>query len=153
MSLKHAIERAFRKKIQGGWHKWPNMYWAIDLHDVIIPGTYTKNNDNREFYPHAKEVLKWLSNRKDMRIILFTSSHEDSITDIDSWLLKNHIAFDYFNSNPECANNALCDFSKKFYFDILLEDKAGFDGMEDWLVVKNTLIDIGEWDKISHEPI
>lgn len=150
MALKHAIERAFRKKIQGGWHKWPFMYWAIDLHDVIIPGTYTKNNDGREFYPNAKEVLKWLSDREDMKIILYTSSHDESAKEILEWMKGFGIEFDYFNENPECPNNMLCNFNKKFYFDMMLEDKAGFEGMEDWLTIKQTLVNIGEWDKKKH---
>ncbi len=151
MALKNAIERAFLKKIKGnGWHKWPRMFWAVDLHDVIIPGTYTKNNEGRELYPNAEEVLKWLTNRKDMCLILFTSSHTESATEMRNWLKEKGIVFDYFNENPECANNELCDFKTKFYFDMLLEDKAGFEGMEDWLVIKETLIGIDQWGKAHH---
>lgn len=151
MAIKHAIERAFKKKLLKGWDKWPYMYWAIDLHDVIIPGTYTRNNEGKAFYPNALEVLQWLGNRDDMKIILFTSSHKDSVESIIEWMQKHMVGFDYFNENPECANTELCDFSKKFYFDIMLEDKAGFEGMEDWLAIKQALIDIGEWHKeLSH---
>ena len=150
--LQDAIKRAFEKKIKRGWEKWPRLFWAIDLHDVIIPGTYTRNNEGRCLYPHAEEVLRWLTDRKDMCIILYTSSHQDAIDDILAWLNKYHIRFDYVNCNPESTNNDLCDFSAKIYLDIMLEDKAGFEGMSDWLVVKETLIELGEWDKkISHE--
>lgn len=135
----------------GGWKKWPWMYWAIDLHDVIIPGTYTKNNEGRAFYPHALEVLRWLTNRQDMKLILFTSSHKESAHEILDWMQAQGVRFSYFNENPECKNSDLCDFSSKFYFDMMLEDKAGFEGMEDWLSIKQTLIDIGEWEKESHE--
>lgn len=135
----------------GGWKKWPWMYWAIDLHDVIIPGTYTKNNEGRAFYPHALEVLRWLTNRQDMKLILFTSSHKESAHEILDWMQAQGVRFSYFNENPECKNSELCDFSSKFYFDMMLEDKAGFEGMEDWLSIKQTLIDIGEWEKESHE--
>jgi hypothetical protein len=143
--LSDAIKRAFEKKLVRGWGKWPKMFWAIDLHDVIIPGTYTVNNDNRAFYPCAKEVLQELSHRKDMCLILFTSSHESSIDDIIKWLGGEHITFDHVNENPWCHSNELCCFKKKFYFDIMLEDKAGFNGMEDWLNIKKTLESIGEW--------
>lgn len=151
MSLERAILKAFQKKAKFGWKKYKSLYWAIDLHDVIIPGTYTRNNEGRQFYPFAEEVLKWFTDRKDMCIILYTSSHKDSIYDILSWLGNFGICFDYVNENPECENSDLCDFSSKIYFDILLEDKAGFYGMEDWKNIKETLQDLGEWDKkIQH---
>lgn len=148
--ISKAIETAFKKKMVRGWDKWPRMYWVIDLHDVIIPGTYTRNNENRQFYPYAQEVLQWLTNRKDMCIILWTSSHDDAVMDILQWLAQNDVKFDYHNGNPECKNTELCDFKDKFYFDICLEDKAGFEP-EDWLVIKETLLKLNEWDKkISH---
>lgn len=149
--IRHAINTAFQKKRERGWDKWPRMYWAIDLHDVIIKGTYTRNNEGRAFYPDGKEVLQWLSGRKDMCMILYTSSHRDSIEDITRWLGDNGIRFDYVNCNPECANTQLCDFGSKFYFDIMLEDKAGFDGNWGWIEIKRALIELGEWDKkVSH---
>jgi len=153
MSLKDAViksfdkKKRFEKKNENGNWKYP-MYWAIDLHDVIIPGTYTLNNEGKQMFPYAVEVLRWLTNRKDMAIILFTSGHFDPTLDIRKWLSKEYdINFDFINENPECPDNELCCFKGKFYFDILLEDKAGFIGETDWLAIKNTLIEIGEWKK------
>ena len=143
--LSDAIKRAFEKKLVRGWKQYPQMFWAIDLHDVIIPGTYTANNEGRVMYPFAKEVLQQLTYREDMCLILFTSSHKVAIEDILNWFENKWITFDYVNENPECKNTELCDFSGKFYMDILLEDKAGFCGMSDWLVIKDTLMSIGEW--------
>ena len=116
--------------------KWDNLYWAIDLHDTVITGKYNKFNDGAELYPHAKEVLDYLYNSKVHRTILWTSSYEDAVNDI---LKRFDLKFHYFNINPECPNNQLCDFSKKFYFNILLDDKASFDGTTDWLEIKNAL--------------
>ena len=45
------------------------------------------------------------------------------------------IKFDYINENPLEVNSELSDFSKKFYFNILLDDKAGFYPKEDWQIV------------------
>ena len=149
--ISDAIKTAFEKKMRRGWDKWPKMYWAIDLHDVIIPGTYTINNEGRQLYPYAKEVLQWLTGREDMCLILFTSSHTSSIAEILTWLEKEEIEVDYVNENPECLSNELCSFDSKFYFDMLLEDKAGFVGFSDWLSIKHTLINLDEWHKtISH---
>jgi hypothetical protein len=73
--------------------------------------------------------------------------------DIVNWLQEKHsIIMDHIGTNPECESNDLCDFTNKLYFDILLEDKAGFDGMHDWQKIKDTLIELGEWEKKrSHE--
>ena len=93
--IKDAVNVAFKKKRERGWDKWPKLFCAIDLHDVIIPGTYTRNNEKRQFYPDGKEVLQWLTNRKDICLILFTSSHEDAIFDILQWMETHNIHFDY----------------------------------------------------------
>jgi len=125
-----------RVMVQKEVRKWDNLYWAIDLHDTVITGKYNKFNDGSELYPHAKEVLDYLYNSKVHRTILWTSSYEDAVSDI---LNRFDLKFHYFNINPECSNNQLCDFSKKFYFNILLDDKAGFDGTVDWLEIKKVL--------------
>ena len=152
--IEDAIYTAFQKKKERGWDKWPKMFWLIDLHDVIIPGTYSRNNEGREFYPMAKEVLQWLTNRTDMCIILWTSSHDDAIEDICNWLFANDINFDYVNENPEISSNDLLNTNSKMYFDILLDDKAGFVGETDWMEIKHALIAHGEWmKKTSHEDV
>ena len=62
MALKDAIDRAFKKKEERGWEKWPRLYIMVDLHDVIIEGNYTKYNDNRRYCNMAIECLKqWYS--------------------------------------------------------------------------------------------
>ena len=151
--IANAVRNAFIKKLKRGWSPWPRMFWAVDLHDVIIPGTYTLNNEGKQPFPYAVEVLQWLTNRKDMGIILFTSGHFEPTLNIRKWLSKEYdIVFDFVNKNPECPDNELCCFKGKFYFDIMLEDKAGFDGMSDWKTIKDSLIELEEWDKkISHD--
>jgi len=124
------IKRAFEQKKERGW---PVLYFAIDLHDTIIKGTYSKFNEGREFYPYAKEVLQWLTKRPDMKLILWTSSHPEPIADILSWLESHDIKFDFVNENPDCKNTKLCDFSKKLYMSVILDDKAGYDGETGWI--------------------
>ncbi len=137
------IARAFQQKRD---RKWSVLYWCIDLHDCIIPGTYTRENEGRRLYPGAEEVLKHLSVRSDMRIILWSSSHKDSVNEIMTWLFDEHgILIDYFNENPEVKTDCLCNFGRKFYFNVLLDDKAGFDGKTDWFLIKYELERINEW--------
>ena len=135
MAIEHAIKRAFDKKAERGWDKWPKMYIMVDLHDVIIPGTYTLNNEGRSFCFMAKEVLQKMTKNDKICLILWTSSYPDAITDISLWLSKFNIKFDYIGGNPECLSTDILDVEHKPYFDLLFDDKAGFEGDSDWEVV------------------
>jgi hypothetical protein len=48
-----SIKRAFAKGRQRNWDK---IYVAVDIHDTIVHGGYSKNID-KNFYPKAKEVV------------------------------------------------------------------------------------------------
>jgi len=137
-TIKDIILRAFEQKKRRGYE---HIFWAIDLHDTVIEGRYNRYNVGAGIYPYAKEVLHYLYNSKTHRTILWTSSHDDSINDI---LVKHQLNFHYINRNPECPSDKLCNFDDKFYFNILLDDKSGFDPITDWLVIKETLEELGE---------
>jgi len=132
------IERAFQDKAKRGWE---TLYVLIDAHGTLIkPG-----HDKVEFYPNAVEIMKWFNNRNDFKVILWTSSHQEEVTEIQRAAAKEGFFFDYINSNPAEQNSTRANFDKKFYFNILLEDKAGFVGETDWALVKQELTRIGEW--------
>ncbi len=137
------LQRAFEQKRA---RKYDRVYFAIDLHDTVIPGTYTRYNENRRIYPDCQRFFQWAKNRNDIVLILWTSSHRDSVDEVLHWLRLHGIEFDYINENPMEPSGALCDFSSKFYFSVLLDDKAGFDGEKDWTNIINELKRIGEWD-------
>lgn len=122
------IERAFDKMKE---RKWDCIYFAIDAHGTIFKSTYKKDNVF-EYYPGAKEVLKYLSTRDDIKLILWTCSHPSYIDSLFKNCVFNHIYFDYVNENPEVETNELSNFSQKFYFDVVLDDKAGFNPETDW---------------------
>lgn len=136
------LERAFRLKRETGW---PFLYIAVDLHGVIIEGKFNRFNEGANLYPGAAEVLGYWTNRSDVKLILWTSSHADAIADIRNRLVEVNVAFDFVNENPDCANTSLCDFSRKWYADVMLDDKAGFAGETDWALIKAELVRIGEW--------
>jgi hypothetical protein len=137
------IRRAFKLFYT---RKYRKMYWKIDVHDTIFVGKFDKENKDKEFFPDAKEVLQWLSDNPKMCIILWSSAHEEATRKIADWLGENGIKVDYLGENPEVPNNHLCDFSKKIAFDILLDDKAGFEGETDWGLIKKELKAIGEFN-------
>lgn len=138
------IRRTFEMKRE---KQWPEIYWCIDLHGTIIPSG--RNSDDKTdamtFYPGAKEVLQWISNRSDMFLILWTSTPRQRQTPIHEWFLRNGIEVSFWNENPHAKDTPRGDFSKKFYFNILLDDRAGFEPETDWIAIKEELIDIGEW--------
>lgn len=136
------IENAFKLKKERGWD---TIYWMIDLHNTVFPGKY-ESDQEFSVYPNCLKVLKYISNRNDMKIIVWTSSyakHYDAVKDY--FRHKSGIIFDYHNENPECGNTEYADFSTKPYFNILIDDKAGFCGESDWFLIEDELKRIGEW--------
>lgn len=136
------LERTFNdKRIR----RWQNIYWCIDLHDVILEGKYSLMNDGAKYCPNAIKVLKMLTNKPETVLILWTSSYPAPISKAVDALEKEGVKFKYINWNPDCPNDHLCDFGRKFYFNILLDDKAGFEASKDWFAIEAELKRLGEW--------
>ena len=134
-TIRDVIRRALEVRTNRGYEY---IFWAIDLHDTIIEGKYNRFNDGARIFPFAKEVLDRLYNSNIHRTILWTSSHQDAMDEI---LKRFDLRFHYINENPKCKSDKLCDFSKKFYFNILLDDKSAFDASTDWEIIKDVLDD------------
>ena len=134
--ISKAIQRAFDKAIE---KQWDCLYWAFDIHETIIVPNWSTSKIPLEFYPHAKEVLQLVSQRKDIVRILFTCSHPEEIVVYQEHFASHDIYFDYVNENPDVLNLKYGHYDKKPYFNVLFEDKAGFDPLEDWIVVKELL--------------
>lgn len=137
------IERAFKKKKERGH---PLLYVFIDLHETVITPTYNNNNEGAQFYPGAIEVLQQWSKNPNVQLILWSSSHQYAAQSQLDMMRRNHgIIFDHFNQNPNELSTAMCDFSRKPYMDILIDDKANWNAEKDWLTLKRKLIKLGEW--------
>lgn len=139
------IENAFTRMRE---KKWNYLTVAVDYHGTIA-GASREPGKLGEIYPNAINVLKQFSDREDIKLVLWTSSHINDIVKVCIQLEKHGITFDAINSNPFNESNTLSDFSKKFYFNILLDDKAGFVGETDWILIENELRRIGEWKEIT----
>lgn len=118
---------------------WDAIYWAIDLHDTCIVSNYNANDLPTDFLPGAKEVLRRISKRPDCRLIMYTCSYPHEIVKYLKFFEEHGIHFSYVNKNPEVPDTAFGFFQDKFYFNILLDDKAGFDGESDWFVIDKAL--------------
>ncbi len=140
------IKKTFEMKAA---NRWPEVYFCIDLHGTIIPSGKSSNDktDHLELYPHAKEVLQWMTNRLDIIMILWTATPKERILPVLNWFENEHdITFTYVNENPHAKSTPRSDFDRKFYFSVLLDDRSGFEPEIDWLAIKNELIAIGQWD-------
>lgn len=127
--ITRAIKKAFAHAEEKNWDK---TFWAFDIHETIIKPNWSEESIPTEFYPLAKEALQLISKRKDVSRILFTCSHPAEIEQYLNFFRENNIHFDHVNENPEVVTKKYGCYEKKPYFNVLFEDKAGFDPYEDW---------------------
>lgn len=128
MSIVRAIHRAYKTAVD---RNWDTIYWAIDLHGVCFGSTYERGH-YRFLNDDVKKGLQSITSRKENKIILWSSCHPEEQTAIVQFFKDNGIDVAYFNKNPEVPNTETGCFDSKFYFSILLDDKAGFDPDKDW---------------------
>jgi hypothetical protein len=132
--ITRAIENCLRNAKEKGWDK---TYWAFDIHGTILKPNYKRDEISREFYPHAIEVMQLLSKRTDIVKILYTCSYPHEIEEYLEYFAEHDIHFDHINRNPEITDGGYGYYKDKFYFNVLMDDKAGFDGETDWIEIKN----------------
>lgn len=126
-----AIEKQYKKMAE---RKWDKMYWAIDIHDTLIPSTYAAVRvweDGVATYPGVQAMLGLIMDCPENHIILWSSlpgsgptgmvAHKKALFPIERWARVQ------LNENRLERGNEYADFSQKFYFNVLLDDKAGFD--------------------------
>lgn len=114
---------------------WDSIYILVDIHGTVFKPSY-HNEEMFEYYPHAKTVLQTLSKDATVKLIMWTSSTKEMIDEFLKVFKTDDIHFDYVNSNPEVSalstDPKSSDFSGKYYFNVGLDDKFGFDPNEDW---------------------
>lgn len=138
--ITRAIRNALKRKEEKNWEK---TYWAFDIHETMIHPNWTVEKVPLQLYPHVLDVLHMLSNREDIVLFLYTCSHPPEIAIYLDFFKEQGIHFAFVNENPEVVNFKYGNYEKKPYFNVLFEDKAGFDPNEDWIVVKELLIELG----------
>ena len=131
------IKNSYDQKVE---KNWDTIFWMVDIHDTIIPGKYDIAQ-SFEFYEYAKEVLQFLSKQDDVCLLLYTCSHPSEISRMWGFFGCNDINFEYVNENPCVPDTELGNYKDKPYFNILLENKAGFEP-SDWKSIKELLEDI-----------
>ena len=134
--ITRAIEKAFEVRRKRFWTK---TYWAFDVHDTILVPNYSPDQIPTEFFPHAKETLQLISSKRDIVMILFTSSSPEDCSEYINFFKGHSIIFDYANENPEVRSASYGCYEIKPYFNVLFDDKAGFDPISDWMTIKQFL--------------
>lgn len=124
-AIKKNEERSLEKK-------WDKTFWCIDIHDTFIKSNYKSGEIPTEFYKDSIEVLQYLSKRNDICLILYTCSWPNEIQQYLDLFESKEIKFKYVNENPEVLSTGYGCYDKKMYFNILMDDKAGFDPYTDW---------------------
>lgn len=121
--IKDLILKTFELKKKKGWD---TLYWAVDIHETCIVPNYKAGEICTEFYPLAKEALQRISAREDSTLILFTCSYPHEIEKYLEYFKSHNIHFKFVNHNPAAENTAFGFFEKKFYCNMILDDKTGF---------------------------
>lgn len=131
MSTVRGIENAYIKTAKRGWDK---VYWALDLHDTCLKATYTANEPKSYQWisPYVKEALQRLVAHPETHLILWSSVHDAEKPHYLKFFADAGIRVSGFNHNPYESGSASCGVGEKFYFSILVDDKAGFHPSE-WL--------------------
>jgi hypothetical protein len=124
-----AINKAFDNAKKKNWDK---TFWAFDIHETMVRPNWSTEEISTVFYPYAKEALQAISQRADITRILYTCTQPQEIDKYLDFFSKHGIHFHYVNENPEVKTKKYGYFEKKPYFNVLFEDKAGFDAESDW---------------------
>lgn len=128
-SVIYSFEKAFKTMQLRGWDK---IFVFLDIHETMLYPDYN-NTDPLKFYPHAEAVLQYLSTRKDISLGLLTCSYPEEITRYLKFFKEHDINFIHVNKNTEVKNTRYGYYEDKPYFNVLFEDKAGFNAEKDWI--------------------
>jgi hypothetical protein len=137
-----SIERSFINAIQRmKERKWEQIYVWFDIHGTIFKPDYGVGKVF-DYYPKAKETLQYLSTIKEISLGLYTCSYPEDIAKYMDVFENDKIDFQHINVNTKEKNTNYACFDQKPYFNVLIDDKAGFFPEQDWFTLYEFLI----WD-------
>ena len=134
MNIIKAFEAAFYRAKE---NNWDYIVVLVDIHDTIFKATYSKE-ENYEYIGKAKDALQVMSARKDIKIILWSSTFSKIkyILQLD----KDNIIVDAFNRNIDgIENTEIACFDEKPYFNVGIDNAFGFEPERDWDDIYNYL--------------
>lgn len=131
MSIIKSIERAYSLLQE---RNWDTIYWAIDLHGTCIKSNYV-SGEYEWINEDAKQCLQLLSSLSESKIIIWSSCYPEEYRKLHNFFLIENVYIFYINENYSVSNTKTGCFDTKFYFSVLLDDKAGFDPDTDWKLI------------------
>ena len=132
--MSYRLVKQFKKQLEILKVKYKvgaKMYVAVDVHETILKPTHSTDM-SQDFYDHAIESLQLMSQHPDIVLILWTSSLEELSHQYLEYFEDHGIKFKFLNGNPEIPSPEYADFSKKFFVNVIIDDKAGFNANTDW---------------------
>lgn len=131
MSTMRGVSRAYNVAME---RKHDLIFWCIDLHGTVLESNYS--SESFTFLAPEKTVpaLQLISSLPESRIILWSGISDEDRDKVVKLFKDNNIRVDYVNENPDVPSSGTGHFDKKFYFSILIDDKAGFSYHE-WQIV------------------
>lgn len=116
-------------------------YIVVDIHGTIFKPSFN-NEEKYQYYPMAKQCLRLLSKNPNVKLILWSACYTHNFLKYIQKFESDGIKFDYINSNPECINSSYACFDSKFYFDLGIDDRFGFDARNDWRDFYSVLVQL-----------
>jgi hypothetical protein len=104
--------------------KWNKVYIALDIHGTCADSNYREVC--KRLYENCIEPLKEISHYPEVSIILYSCCHKKDQEEYLKLFEDNGIKISYFNENPEVPNTPTGCFDIKFYYNLLVDDKAFF---------------------------
>lgn len=129
LTISQIFNRELDKKKSRNWDR---IYVLVDIHDTIIPSDYKSVGRDLVTYKYALPALRALSKREDVYLILWSSCTETTAKYYLDYFKEMGVDFDSFNKNEEEKNTPYACFDSKPYFNVIIDDKAGFEPDSDW---------------------
>lgn len=122
MIVNNAVVKAY---MQFELKKWDKLYVALDIHDTVTRADYEDVSEH--LYVSAIEPLAEVSKLPEVEIILFSSCYPKDYQAYIEMFARHGVKISNFNANPEVGNTKTGCFDSKFYYNVLVDDKAGFE--------------------------
>lgn len=130
-----AIKRAYKQLEDKNWDK---IYWAIDIHGTCLESNY-KSGEFQLINEDVIKTLRVIQSLPESVLIMWTSAYTQDLYALRAFFELHGVKFNYLGINPEVENTKTGNFHRKFYFSVLLDDKAGFDPDTDWKLIHTYL--------------
>lgn len=134
MNIVKPFDIAFQRSVE---KHWDYIVVLVDIHDTIFEACWD-NDETFKYFPYAKETLKRMSDREDIKMVLWSSSYPEKLAEYIKKFEEDNIHFDYVNRFIACNTRTGC-FDDKMFFNVGIDNAFGFEPETDWEILFNYL--------------